>query len=94
VCVCVCVELYYHPPFADDELGIKILTFSKYGILPNEMTEKSLLLLGSILFMELWKMSLEAILTPALHLLLQVSHIYFWLLLLVNLVHSHSILLL
>ena len=44
----MCVELYYHPPFADDEVGIKILTFSKYGILPNEMTEKNLVLLDSI----------------------------------------------
>jgi pyrroline-5-carboxylate reductase len=42
------VELYYHPPFADDGVGIKILTFSKYGILPSEMTEKNLLLLDSI----------------------------------------------
>ena len=74
----MCVELYYHPPFADDEVGMKILTFSKYGILPNKMTEKNLLLLGSILFMELWKKSVGAILTPALHWLLQISHIYFW----------------
>jgi len=44
--------------------------------------------------MELWKTSLEAILTPALHWLLQISRIYFWLLLLVNLVNLHSVLLL
>jgi len=42
----VCVELYYHPPFADDEVGIKILTFSKYDILPNEMTEKKFVAIG------------------------------------------------
>jgi hypothetical protein len=40
------VEIYYHPPFADDEVGIKILTFCKYGILPNEMTEKKFVAIG------------------------------------------------
>jgi hypothetical protein len=83
------------PHFPYDEVGIKIVIFSKYDILPDEMTEKICTYwIVYVLFMELWKMSLATILTPALHRLLQLSHIYFWLLLLVNLVNSHSILLL
>jgi hypothetical protein len=37
----VCGIILPPPPhFPDDEVGIKILVFSKYGILPNEMAEK------------------------------------------------------
>jgi hypothetical protein len=71
------VELYYHPPFADDEVGIKVLIFSEYGILPYEMTETICCYwIVYVLFMALWKTSLEAILTLLLDGCFR-FHIYF-----------------
>jgi len=70
-------RLYYRPQFSDDEVGIKILMFSKYGILPNEMTEKICCYWTVyVLFMELWKTSLEAILTLPLNGCF-IFHLYF-----------------
>jgi hypothetical protein len=54
-------------PIADVEVGIKILIFSKYGILPYKMTEKIYCSwIVYVLFMELWKTSPEAIFSLAL----------------------------